>query len=464
MTRCTSADPSRTFEGRRAYRARRCSVDYVETTLTIYRNLTEASRNPAPRLRLWDGSTHGSEGAPSTLVLQHPGAMRSLVLPPTDLTAGEAYVYDDIDIEGDIFHALAFAAGLEGVSVLSGGTRAAMAAALRLPRKLRRHDRRRPVVRGRLHTPRRDRRAVTYHYETGNDFFGTFLGPTMVYSCAYFLDPDEDLDTAQTRKLDLVARKLALSPGDRLLDVGCGWGSMAIHAARRYGVRATGITLSESQAELARARADEAGVSDRVEFLVRDYREVEGEFDAISSIGMVEHVGRQRLDEYFRSLRTLLAPGGRLLNHGIVDRSGTSPGQRRRGFVNTYVFPDGDLVPVPVVLDAAEEAGFEIRDVEALRVSYALTLRRWVAHLESNHDRAVAASSERTYRIWRLYMAGSAIAFERGAIGVYQSLLVDPRRPWTYGRARLLASDDVASPRPAASTIDLRNRTSVSSG
>jgi cyclopropane-fatty-acyl-phospholipid synthase len=439
-------------------------VDHVETTLTIYRNLTEVSRNPAPRLRLWDGSVHGPRDARSTLVLQHPGAMRSLVLPPTDLTAGEAYVYDDIDIEGDIFHALSFAAGLEDVSPRSGGVRVAIGAALRLPRKLRRHDHQRPVVRGLVHTPRRDRQVVTHHYETGNDFFGTFLGPTMLYSCAYFLDPAEDLDTAQTRKLDVVARKLALSPGDRLLDVGCGWGSMAIHAARHYGVRATGITLSESQAALARERAHQAGVSDRVDFLVLDYREVEGEFDAISSIGMVEHVGRQRLDEYFRALRRLLAPGGRLLNHGIVDRNDTSQRRRRRGFVGTYVFPDGDLLPIPAVLEAGEDAGFETRDVEALRISYALTLRRWVANLEANRGQAVKAASERTYRIWRLYMAGSAIAFERGVIGVYQSLLVDPARPWVHGRSRLLAADDVTAPRSDDATIDLRNRTSVSSG
>ena len=434
-------------------------MNHVETTLAIYRHLADASDSPPPRLRLWDGTTHGPERAESTLVMQHPGAMRSLVLPPTDLAAGEAYIYDDFDIEGDIFHALSFAAGLEAVSPLSSSARKAITAALRLPKDLRRRDHQRPVVRGRIHTPRRDRQVVTHHYDTGNDFFRTFLGDTMVYSCAYFLDPNEDLDTAQTRKLDLVARKLELAPGDRFLDVGCGWGSLAIHAALHFGVHATGITLSESQAELARSRAAMAGVSDRVTILVRDYREMDRQFDAISSIGMVEHVGREQLDEYFRTLRRLVAPGGLVLNHGIVDRNRTSPRQRRRGFVGTYVFPDGDLLPVSTVLEAGEEAGFETRDVEALRINYALTLRRWVAALEANRERAVRAASERTYRIWRLYMAGSAIAFEREAIGVYQSLFADPQRPWAHGRARLLASDDVSSPSAKGrTTIDLTSR------
>ena len=425
-------------------------MDHVEATLEIYHRLTEVSAAPPPALRLWNGESHGPPDAESVLVLQHPGAMRALVLPPTDLAAGEAYIYDDIDIEGDIVHALSFAAGLDGISPLSPRAVGLAAIAVRLPNGLHRRHHERPVVRGRIHSPRRDRRVVSHHYDTGNEFFSTFLGDTMVYSCAYFLHPGEDLDLAQTRKLDVVARKLQLSAGDRLLDVGCGWGSMVIHAARRYGVHATGITLSESQAELARTRVAEAGVADQVEILVRDYREMDGEFDAISSIGMVEHVGRRQLDEYFRALRRLLAPGGQVLNHGIVDRNQTSPRVRRRGFVGTYVFPDGDLLPLATTLEVAEEAGFETRDVEALRAGYALTLRRWVAALEANRDRAVLVAGERTYRIWRLYMAGSAVAFDSGAIGIYQTLLADPARPWTHGRSMLLATDDRTTAAPAS--------------
>lgn len=434
-------------------------MDHVERSLDIYRRLTEASSSPPPGLRLWNGEYHGPASPASVLVLQHPGAMRALLLPRTDLAAGEAYVYDDIDIEGDIAAALRFAAGLEGVSRFSSLALATAKSAVLLPGDLRRNHHARPTVRGRLHTLRRDRSAVRHHYETGNDFFATFLGDTMVYSCAYFLDPGEDLDVAQTRKLDLVARKLALAPEDRLLDVGCGWGSMVIHAARNYGVRATGITLSEEQAELARARVEAAGLRDRVEILVRDYREMEGEFDAISSIGMVEHVGRERLPDYYRTLRRLLAPGGVVLNHGIVDHNHTSPRERRRGFVGTYVFPDGDLLPLATNLSMAEDQGLEPRDIEALRVNYSLTLRHWVRALEANRDRAVAAASERTYRIWRLYMAGSAVAFDLGAIGVYQTVLADPSRRWAHGRAQLLAADD---PSPAGRTIlDIDLRTPV---
>lgn len=424
-------------------------MDEVHATRAIYDRLTRKSGVPPPRLRLWTGEELGPPTAPSAIVLRHAGAMRALVLPPTDLTAGEAYVYDDVDIEGDIVHALTFAADLEGMSRISPSALAILRLAGDLPDDLRRNGAERPTVRGRLHSVRRDRRAVTHHYNTGNAFFASFLGHTMVYSCAAFLDPDEPLDVAQTRKLDLVARKLELAPGQRFLDIGCGWGSMVLHAARRYGVRATGITVSEEQADFARERVEREGLGDRVEILVRDYREVRGTFDAIASIGMVEHVGRSRLGAYFRTLRQLLAPGGLVLNHGIVDRNRTSRRRRRSGFVGTYVFPDGDLLPLAVDIGAAEDQGLEVRDVEALRVSYALTLRRWVASLEANRDAAVDAAGERTYRIWRLYMAGSAVAFERGAIGVHQVLLADPARPWTHGRHRLLASDDgVQRPAP----------------
>lgn len=427
----------------------------ADTSLSIFDRMVSLSDQPPPGLRLWDGSYHGPENPESVLVLRHPGALRALLVPFDDLTAGEAYVFDDIDIEGDIVHMLGFAAGLDSVPFRERARVARQA--LTLPRERRRNARSRPSVRGRLHTLGRDRHVVRHHYDTGNEFFDTFLGKSMVYSCAYFLDPNEDLDVAQTRKLDLVCRKLELATGQRLLDVGCGWGSMVIHAARHYGVEATGITLSEEQARLARDRAAAAGVSDRVRILVRDYREIDDRFDAISSIGMVEHVGRTRLDEYFRRLRDMLNPGGLVLNHGIIDRNDTSPRERKRGFVGKYVFPDGDLVALSTLVDAAESAGLETRDVEALRINYALTLRKWVAALETNRERALQVSNEFTYRVWRLYMAGSAVAFERGVIGVDQILLADPTRSWRHGRSQLLVDDDR---RPEARTIDLRTETS----
>ncbi len=406
--------------------------------------LVGASSGPEPRVRAWDGSEWGPESAAATLVLQHPGALRSMLLPPNDVSAGEAYVFNDVDIEGDIFSMLEFANGLDAIKP---GWRALqiLRLARRLPNEPADADerpQRRPRLSGRLHSIGRDRQAVTYHYDTGNEFFRLFLGPSMVYSCAHFLSPDEALEGAQRRKLDMICRKLNLGPGQRLLDVGCGWGSLVVHAAREYGVEAVGITVSGEQAEAARQLAKEAKVDDRVEILQRDYREIDGEYDAIASVGMFEHVGRNRLPQYFKQLRRLLAPGGQVLNHGIVTRS-RGRGGRRSTFIRTYVFPDGELRPVDEAVAAAEDAGFELRDVEALRMSYALTLRRWVANLEANRDEAIRLVGDRVYRIWRAYMAGSAVSFERGGIGVYQLLLSDPQRSWTYGRSGLLATDDV---------------------
>ncbi len=352
-------------------------------------------------------------------------------------------MFGDVDMEGDILAAMRF-----GAEVQSVGFRLSTFRLLRLLRSL--PDRkanaderpgRRPTPSGRLHSIGRDRAAVTYHYDTSNEFFRTFLDPAMVYSCGYFLSPDDTLEQAQTRKLDVVCRKLGLRPGDRFLDVGCGWGALVIHAVTHYGVEATGVTLSRPQAEEARRRIERAGIEDRARILVADYREIEGEFDAIASVGMVEHVGRPRLGGYFGRLRSMLAPGGALLNHGIVtnDRGRTS---RRPSFIRTYVFPDTRLTKIDDVVSAAQDAGFEIRDVEALRMSYALTLRHWVANLEAHRDEAIASAGERVYRIWRAYMAGSAIAFEDAAIGVHQLLLTDPARPWTPGRSGMLARDD----------------------
>ncbi len=415
-------------------------MEPLDVSRRIHERLVEMAGVPGPRVRAWDGTEWGPADASATLVLNHPGAFRALLMPPGDLAAGEAYVFDDVDFEGDIFSIVEFGEHL----AVASRTRHALPL-LRLLRALPEENRKsravRPRVRGRLHSLRRDRQAVTHHYDTGNDFFALFLDPGLVYSCAYFLDPDEPLEVAQRRKLDLICRKLELQPGERFLDVGCGWGSLVIHAAAEYGVEATGITLSAEQAHLAERRAKEAGVEGRVTILQRDYREVEGTFDAIASVGMFEHVGRNQLRRYFGRLRDLLTPGGRLLNHGIVTRARTR-GRFRPTFVNTYVFPDGELVPVDESIARAEDAGFELRDAEALRINYALTLRHWVANLERNHERAVAAASEEIYRIWRLYMAGSAVAFERGNIGVFQLLLADPARRWTHGRHRWLAADD----------------------
>ncbi|HEX2153779.1 MAG TPA: cyclopropane-fatty-acyl-phospholipid synthase family protein [Acidimicrobiia bacterium] len=413
-------------------------MEAMEASRHIYGLLTGVTDAPPPRVRAWNGLEWGPSDASATLVLRHPGSLRALLWPPSDLTAGEAYVFDDVDIEGDIVSVMRFGAGLLEAGWL---TRLRLLRLIRhLPRDHRRHETERPRFAGRLHSIRRDRAAVSHHYDTGNDFFALFLDPNLVYSCAYFLDPDESLEAAQIRKLDLICRKLDLRPGDRFLDVGCGWGALVVHAAANYGVEATGVTVSGEQADEARKRAAEAGVTERVRILHDDYRRVSGRFDAIASVGMAEHVGLARLPQYFGHLRSLLAPGGQLLNHAIFTRSRKPAG--RTSFVRTYVFPDGQIHKLEEAIAAAEDAGFELRDVEALRQNYAITLRHWVDNLEVNAVAARALAGDRTYRIWRLYMAASSVAFEQGAIAVNQLLLSDPTRPWQFGRRRLLVTDD----------------------
>jgi cyclopropane-fatty-acyl-phospholipid synthase len=287
---------------------------------------------------------------------------------------------------------------------------------------------------GRAHTRERDMQAVRYHYDVGNDFYALWLDSRMVYSCGYFQREDASLDEAQTAKLEHICRKLRLKPGERLLDIGCGWGGLVMYAAEHYGVHATGITLSDAQATLARERVREAGLSNRCQIEVRDYREMPRgvHFDKIVSVGMHEHVGEAHLPEYFGHAYRLLKPGGLFLNHGIVDLNARpNPIEswlkkhiwQEGSFLDRYIFPDGELIPPGRVIEYAEQAGFETRDVESLREHYALTLRHWVRRLEAHHDDAVRLVGEKGYRAWRLYMAGSAHGFAAGKIGIVQTLL-----------------------------------------
>ncbi|MGH8875509.1 MAG: class I SAM-dependent methyltransferase, partial [Acidimicrobiia bacterium] len=310
----------------------------LELSRAVYDKLAAASTVLPPRVRAWNGQVWGPESAPATLVLNHPGALRALLLPPTELTAGEAYVFGDVDVEGDLLAVLEFVATLRHLVWDRRAALGIVRMCRRLPAESRRREAVRPRMRGRLHSLGRDRQAVRHHYDTGNEFFAQFLGPAMVYSCAYFLGPEDTLAEAQVRKLDVICRKLQLQPGGRFLDVGCGWGGLVIHAARHYGVEAVGVTLSPEQASYARIRAKEEGVEEQVMVLEQDYREVEGRFDAVASVGMFEHVGRPRLSPYFESLHRLMAPGGSLLNHGITTRDRSS--RRHPSFLRTYVFPD----------------------------------------------------------------------------------------------------------------------------
>ena len=382
-------------------------------------------------VRFWDGSELRPEqgkGSGDTLLVRDSRALAFLATAPNQLGLGRAWVAGDLDVDGDLERALRAGDRFRDLRLglgdkLASALAAARAGALRLHRPA-------PPVSeaqlgGHLHSLRRDRDAIRHHYDVSNDFYRLVLGPSMVYSCAYFASPDDSLEEAQERKLEVICRKLRLAAGERLLDVGCGWGSLIIHAATHHGVRAVGITLSEPQAKLARRRIREAGVEHRCEVRVQDYREVDdGPYDKIASVGMYEHVGVARLDEYMRRLCGLVRPGGLILNHGIVR---LAPAVRRKdSFIWRYVFPDGELHPLSRVVESMERAGLELRDAESLREHYALTLRRWVANLAAHRDAAVAEAGAERERIWRLYMTGSALAFERGDISVQQLLAAAP--------------------------------------
>ncbi|GAA4557852.1 class I SAM-dependent methyltransferase [Streptomyces collinus] len=394
---------------------------------------------PLPvRIRAWDGSQAGPPGAPA-LVVRNRRALRRLLWKPGELGLARAWVAGDLDIEGDLYTTLDLLAGLiwergEDARTLAQAlrdpeVRAAVRGLVRLagpplPPAPPREEARSP--RRHLHTKRTDRRAISHHYDVGNDFYEIVLGPSMVYSCAYWPTPDSTLEQAQRDKLELVCRKLGLRPGLRLLDVGCGWGSLAIHAAREHGVNVVGVTLSQEQAAYARKRVAGEGLTDKVEIRVQDYRDVrDGPYDVVSSIGMAEHVGAERYLEYADDLYNLLKPGGRLLNHQIARRPQRDESTYSvDAFIDSYVFPDGELQPIGSTVAQLERAGFEVRDVEAIREHYALTLRQWVSRLEADWQRAVQLAGPGRARVWRLYMAASALAFERNRIGVNQVLAV----------------------------------------
>ena len=388
-------------------------------------------------VRLWDGTRWPDENPrPVTLVLNHPGALRAMFLPGNELGLAEAYLFNDFDIEGDIIQVFSLA---DILAAATAGWKKKLKAAqnlFKLPEPPKHDTNRRPTNRisGERHSIERDKQAVTYHYNVSNDFYQLFLDRRMVYSCAYFATPTTDLDSAQAAKLDYICRKLRLRPGQKLLDIGCGWGGLVMYAAQHYGVDATGITLSQPQADLACQRIAEAGLSDRCRVQVIDYREFgqPGTYDALVSVGMFEHVGQAKLPVYFKQAYNLVKPGGVFLNHGIASRA-TDVRSNEPNFTDTYVFPDGELVPINITLHMAEESGFEVRDVESLREHYALTLRHWVSNLESHHSEALGFVDEFTYRIWRLFMSGSVYGFDHGGNTIYQSLLVRPDKDGSSG-------------------------------
>ena len=395
-------------------------------------------------VRFWDGSTLTGEAETPVLVVRSPQAFAYLLRAPNQVGLARAWVTRTLDVEGRLDSVLAARNRFGGIALSTLDRLRLFAAATRaVPRAVLGRPPVPPIEaapRGRRHSLARDRTVVRHHYEISNDFYRLVLGPSLTYSCAYFEHPEDTLEDAQERKHELICRKLRLSPDERLLDIGCGWGSLLLHAASHHGVRGVGVTLSESQAELARQRIDEHGLSDRVEVQVSDYREIaDGPFDKVVSVGMYEHVGRAELGRYASTVASLLRPGGLFLNHGIAKLGPEQP--RTESFISRYIFPDGELHPVAEIQSAMQAAGFEVRDVESLREHYPLTLRRWVANLDANQAEAIALVGEERERAWWLYMLGSALAFEDGEISVYQVLGArvggDHRLPLT--RARLLA-------------------------
>ena len=355
-----------------------------------------------------------------TLVLRTREALAGMFRPPLERSLGESYIFRDVDVVDDfreifplteyllakswawtdwlrfIWHKMTYSYSQDNGCLV---------------------DRR-----GKKHSQMRDQSVVQFHYDLPSEFFQLWLDRRMVYSCAYFTSSDDELDEAQANKLDYLCRKLRLESGERVLDIGCGWGGFTIYAAQNYGVSVIGITLSLRQAEIARKRIAAAGLHRQCTIIVADYRDLEGQeqFDKIVSIGMVEHVGSSRLHLYFRQAHRLLKPGGVFLNHGIASGEGDG---RLGAFADRYVFPDAEVVPLQQIITAAEEGKWEVRDIESLREHYVLTLNHWARRLENEHRRVVDLVGERTYRIWRLYLAASAEWFRKGRLGVYQTLL-----------------------------------------
>lgn len=392
--------------------------------LKVLDQLFHGYNGPNFAVRLWDGSgwRFTEQTAPvSTIVFENESALRALFVNPNEITLGEAYIHNDVNIEGDLFAIFDVVEYIlshwaeTGHSLLYDVSRTS----LKFQNWLRETGR---------HSRDRDREAISYHYDQPAAFYRLFLGETMAYSCAYFESEEDSLDQAQENKFELICRKLRLKPLERMLDIGCGWGGLIVHAAARHGAFARGITLSQRQYETAVKRIQDANLTESCVAELRDYRSMEdvAPVDKISSVGMFEHVGRKNLPQYFGIAYRLLKPGGVFLNHGIAQAVWHHP--RAASFIERFVFPDGELVSISDALTIAENAGFEVRDVENLREHYERTLRLWVEYLQENRDAALKLVSTTTYRIWLLYMAACAAAFKRGNVAVYQSLLSRPER------------------------------------
>jgi cyclopropane-fatty-acyl-phospholipid synthase len=453
-----------TLELRDKRRAPAADDRLVSLTRAILEDLFGLPEQRTFAVRLWNGETdapNSSAESPFTLVLHDAGSLRRMLLPPSELSMVEAYLHGDIDVEGE----------LESASTLADSVAARLGSARALARVTRRllalpaggagsvtdAHRGRARARGRLHSRHRDAESNRFHYDTGNDFYSLWLDRKMVYSCAYFAPGVTSLDDAQTAKLDLICRKLRLKPGERLLDIGCGWGALIMHAAQHFGAIAHGVTLAPQQAALANERIAAAGLQDRCRVEVLDYRDLpaSARYDKVSSVGMAEHVGRSQIATYFATAFRLTKDGGLFLNHCIVD-NGASPRAlltrrplrwtldrmwRRSEFIDRYVFPDFNLFPLGELISAGEHSGFDARDVENLRDHYASTCRHWVHRLEAHHDEVVSLIGESGFRVWRLYVAAGAHQHASGANGIVQVVFAKPRSDGSTGVP--LTRDDI---------------------
>jgi cyclopropane-fatty-acyl-phospholipid synthase len=406
--------------------------------------------------RAYDGSTSGTSGAEVRITIRSPVATSYLAQAPGSLGLARAYVSGHIDVDGDMYTALRRVAQVQETQ-LDLGERLRLLAELGGPRLLfprvppppQEVRIRRRWLGGQRHSKGRDASAISHHYDVSNTFYEWVLGPSMAYTCACYPHEDASLEEAQDYKHELVARKLGLRSGMRLLDVGCGWGGMVRHAAREYGVKALGVTLSAQQAAWGQQAIERAGLSGLAEIRHLDYRDVtETGFDAVSSIGLTEHIGKAQLPGYFAFLFGKLRPEGRLLNHCITRPDNAGPARVAGGFINRYVFPDGELEGPGHLVSMMNSAGFEIRHEENLREHYARTLAGWCANLDAHWDEAVAEVGQGTARVWRLYMAGSRLGFDRNVIELHQILGVKLTADGTSGMPLRPNWDAAATPVP----------------
>ncbi|WP_028209522.1 SAM-dependent methyltransferase [Paraburkholderia mimosarum] len=357
------------------------------------------------RLVLWSGQQYdfGHFAAPQVTLKVNSAAALPLLLEPSLDNLGEAYVKGKIDIEGKLADIINISYSLARSTVTSASKLA----------RVRRYF---------THSKSTDKRAIQYHYDVSNEFYKLWLDENMVYSCAYFENGDEDLATAQLKKIDHILTKIQLEEGQTLLDIGCGWGALVLRAAQKFGARCVGVTLSQNQFDLATARVKAAGLDDRIEIRLQDYRDIHGQFDRITSVGMFEHVGRKNLPGYFRKVHDLLADDGVAMNHGITSSDADS-GETALGggeFIDRYVFPDGELPHIGLALEAAQRGGLEAVDVESLRRHYAHTLDIWAENFEARAEEARKLVDDEKFRIWRVYLAGCAYAFEHDDVSIFQ--------------------------------------------